>query len=228
MGGVLGPGELTEALDSLLDPWRASGMTLRAGWCSASEGDPDGLYPSERVAVAAAIDARRREFAAGRRLLRAITGCDVPIPVADDRSPILPVGHRGSLTHDDGVVVAVVAPSAQADALGVDLASWIELDPGERSLIMRHDDADVAPIVAFSLKEAAYKAWSSLGGRMLEHHEMRLERTGDHEVVAEVMIGESRGRRLSGRWCRAGDRVLAVVVVSAQPGCAPSRRYGDA
>lgn len=85
-------------------------------------------------------------------------------------------------------------------------------------IVVRADDRVVGPLVAFVLKEAAYKAWSTLGGRMLEHHEVRLEAQPPDRFGADFTARvEPDGVELCGRYASTGRAWLALVTV-------PSRR----
>jgi 4'-phosphopantetheinyl transferase EntD len=59
------------------------------------------------------------------------------------------------------------------------------------------------------VKEAVYKAWSSLGGRLLEHHDVHVELSGVL-FVAHVLPD---GFRVEGRHSVADARHLALAVV---------------
>jgi 4'-phosphopantetheinyl transferase EntD len=78
------------------------------------------------------------------------------------------------------------------------------------AVIVRTDEGSIDAHLAFTLKEAAYKAWSRLGGRMLDFHEVRLE-VGADSFVAEVL---PTGTLLQGRYVNVGDRWISLVVVS--------------
>ena len=57
------------------------------------------------------------------------------------------------------------------------------------------------------MKEAAYKAWSSLGGAHLEHHDVRVTVEGE-SYVADVLDGTGR---FEGRFAAAAGRWVALV-----------------
>src|SRR5579859_734056 len=95
-------------------------------------GDLALLDPSERAAVAQAIESRAREFAAGRLCARralAELGLEQPIPAASDRQPIWPQGIVGSITHTEGIAAAVVASRSRFAALGLDAERASRLKP---------------------------------------------------------------------------------------------------
>jgi hypothetical protein len=64
--------------------------------------NPEGLPREERSIVAAAVDSRRREFAAGRILARRLLqslGFDGPLKRNSDGTPVWPAGIFRSITH---------------------------------------------------------------------------------------------------------------------------------
>lgn len=188
---------LAGALAALAPP------TVRTGARRVTTGDESALLPAERAAISAAVARRRREFASGRALLRELIGRDVPIPVGTNRAPVLPRDVRGSLAHDGELVVAAVSFDVRVRALGIDLEPVGPLEPEVAELIVRDDEADLDPRLAFTLKEAAYKAWSSLGGRMLEHRDVRLhiaESTYRAVVLPERRVLTGRYAPVTGHW----------------------------
>jgi 4'-phosphopantetheinyl transferase EntD len=78
------------------------------------------------------------------------------------------------------------------------------------SVILRPDERHLDAHLAFTLKEASYKAWSALGGRMLDFHEVRLDICGSRfraDVVAE-------SARFHGGFSTALGRWVALVVAT--------------
>ncbi len=167
------------------------------------------LHALERAAVARSVVTRQAEFATGRALLRSLLGEDVPIPIAPDRAPVLPVGVHASLAHDHHLAVAALSRSATVRSIGIDIEPVTELPAEMAAVIVRTDEGSVDAHLAFTLKEAAYKAWSRLGGRMLDFHDVRLE-VGADSFVAEVL---PTGMLLQGRYVNIGDRWISLVVV---------------
>ena len=109
---------------------------------------------------------RRHEFATGRALLRQLIGSDVAIPVGPDRAPVLPAGVRASLAHDHGLAVAAVTTDPRVRALGIDIEPVDPLPPDIATVVLRPDEVGLDAHHAFTMKEAAYKAWSRLGGAL--------------------------------------------------------------
>lgn len=180
----------------------------RFAWQPIDDGLITKLTTAESLAVARSVPKRRAEFATGRALLRRLLDSDAEILRTATGAPDLPGDMVGSLTHDDGIALAVVAPSQSMRAVGVDVEIAHELPDGVVDIVVRHDDITPDPISAFVAKEAAYKAWSVLGGEMLEHHDVQIVIDGDSyraELRGELSV--------DGRLGRAAGRVVACVFI---------------
>jgi 4'-phosphopantetheinyl transferase EntD len=134
---------------------------------------PD-LEPAEQTLLSAStVHARRESFARGRAAahaaLRTLGLDDGPILAGPNREPIWPAGATGSISHAAGFGVALVAPTAYTDGVGVDLEQlrhapelwdqvprteerrWLEqIDSGEQNAMIH---------ALFSAKESVYKAF---------------------------------------------------------------------
>lgn len=197
------PVELEVVLAALAPPGIVTGARL------ITPDDLGGLRVEERAAVANAVPLRQHEFASGRALLRELLGTAAAIPIGPTRAPLLPAGVVGSLAHDRMVVVAVVSRDPSVAALGIDVEPSEPLSGEMARVILRDDERDVDAHLAFTLKEAAYKAWSTGGGRMLDHHEVRVSVEGS-SFTATVLPD---GRELSGRFATVAGRHVALVIV---------------
>jgi 4'-phosphopantetheinyl transferase EntD len=195
-----------DALRTLAPPW------VRTGARAIDIADLDGLWPGERAAVAQAVGRRQAEFATGRALLRQLIGDDVEIRRGDDRRPHFPSGVIGTLAHDQEIAVAATTTSPSCRALGVDVEMATAISPDVASLILRPEERHLDPHLVFVLKEAVYKAWSSLGGGLLDHHEVTvaLDDSG-RDFTATVDVGAAQ---FSGRYVAVDRRHLALVVVA--------------
>ncbi|MFF2352701.1 4'-phosphopantetheinyl transferase [Kitasatospora sp. NPDC058115] len=150
----------------------SSGLRLAVAHAAGSTGR--GVHEAERQ-LAAAFPARRRaEFLAGREALhRALgrAGLDSGPVLRDGPRPRLPAGVRASISHSQGVAVALAGPAARYRTLGVDIelcgpptaAAHLVLNRGERHLFDRSaPDAADRLLALYSAKEAAFKALSPL------------------------------------------------------------------
>ncbi|MCU1503874.1 MAG: phosphopantetheinyltransferase component of enterobactin synthase multienzyme complex [Ilumatobacteraceae bacterium] len=200
----VGRREIDRALASLALPGVVTGARLIDGRDLAR------LFPVEAASVGRAVDRRRHEFATGRALLRELLRRDVAMPVRPDRAPQLPPGVVGSLAHDADVAVAALSIDARFTALGIDVEPATSLSAEIAAVVLRADEAGLDAHLAFTLKEAVYKAWSSGGGTLIDHHAVRLTVEGDR-FSGEVLAA---GARFHGRYAGAAGRWLALVVVS--------------
>jgi len=186
-------------------------VAVRTGSRRIDPSDVALLEPIELAAVERSVAKRRNEFATGRALLRELIGCRDGIAIAEGRAPLWPAGFCGSLAHDHHCAVAAVTDDCSIRALGIDVEPTAPLAPDIARLILRADEAGIDAHLAFSLKEAAYKAWSATGGRLLDHLDVRLS-IGDGRFDAVVV---DDGVAFAGRFAIVGDRTVALVVVRA-------------
>jgi 4'-phosphopantetheinyl transferase EntD len=133
------------------------------------------LSAQEEALVSQASDSRRREFATGRAVLHALMpGCG-DILRTDTGAPAFAAGKVGSLAHDRCHALAAVTHIELFAAIGVDLEPCQpQLADELRDVVLRSDDDDVDPVSAFVMKEAAYKAWSGVGGWIVGPLEVQL------------------------------------------------------
>lgn len=167
------------------------------------DGDTRSLWPAERELVAAAVPARRREFAAGRvqarALLERLGFAAGPLLAHRDRAPRWPPGAIGSITHDARVCVVAATRAGHHRALGVDVErdealeeslwpmllvrrelEWLASRPvGTRGRLAR---------LLFSAKECVYKGTRGFAGRPLVFHDL--------EVTLDPVGGSFRARRI--------------------------------
>ncbi|MBP8807163.1 MAG: 4'-phosphopantetheinyl transferase superfamily protein [Kofleriaceae bacterium] len=166
--------------------------------------DGEGNLPEEVAAAAHLGPARRREYLAGRRALRAALadlGVTAPAIGADPRgAPIVPAPMVGSISHKGELALAVAAP-ADGWTVGVDLerraprtidlSRRVLTDRELAALADRDDDARRRAVVqAFAIKEAIYKAIDPFLGRYVGFREVAVWPEGDRvEVEAPAAWG---------------------------------------
>lgn len=139
--------------------------------------------PSEPVPVveseeedlfsASMVPARREAFSRGRAAahaaLRAIDLDHGPVLSGSGREPLWPDGATGAISHAAGFGVALVAPEAYTDGVGVDLEErrnvpelWDHVPrPEERGWLEGLDatEREAAMLALFSAKESVFKAF---------------------------------------------------------------------
>lgn len=194
--------------------------------------DPSQLPTEEFRLVAHAAPLRQRAFASGRACARAalaLLGCGpVVIPAHAGGGPAWPQGFVGSLTHVDGYSLAVVGLRTHWASLGVD-AEWASqvtpdlwpniLTPGEfgRLEAAPAGDRQMLAAIAFSAKEAFYKAQHPLTGAWLDFL--------DAEVAVEGARFDIRPRngafdprlppRIQGAWLAKGNLIVTGLGLRA-------------
>jgi 4'-phosphopantetheinyl transferase EntD len=165
----------------------------------------------EMAHVADASDVRRREFAAGRSLLRVLVPDVGPIRVGPWREPVWPADGYCSLTHDRDLVAAAVS----AVPIGIDLERWDAVGPELIDVIATHRDQigddGVNRTLALSAKESVIKC--ARRSRWVDLHELVL--TDVHAPLNEqpgtAVVGFD-DRQWSVRWTLHAERVWTVVV----------------
>jgi 4'-phosphopantetheinyl transferase EntD len=167
------------------------------------------MWPNERTSIAGAVAGRRAEFATGRALLRQLIGDEIEIPVGSDRRPRLPDGITASLAHDRDLAVAAVTTRPTCRALGIDIEPATALDEDVARLICGPQERHLDAHLVFVLKEAVYKAWSSLGGRMLEHSEVSVEVDPSGSYFTATVTPDEAS--FAGRYTLVDGRYLALV-----------------
>ena len=210
--------ERAASIEAVLTTLTPAGVS--SGARAISHTDVADLRPAERAHIRDAVATRRHEYATGRALLRQLLSSDVEIPTASDRRPVLPGGVSGSLAHDDTFAVAVVAPTPVVGALGVDIEPATPLDPRISTRILRLDDPEIEPHLAFTLKEAVYKAWSGAGGAVLDHHDVRLAVSGTPDGLESCAFRGTileASRAISGRCARVAGRWIAATAIRGYP-----------
>jgi enterobactin synthetase component D len=152
------------------------------------------LHPDEQRAVANASAKRIRHFAAGRACaragLRSLGRGDEPVMTGDNRQPVWPAGTEGSISHTDGLCVAVVALTEDLAGrrIGVDVEQRARVRPELYRKLFTTPEIEIieglpigeqadAATVAFSAKEAFYKAQYPITEAWVSFTDVRIERT---------------------------------------------------
>lgn len=199
-------------------------LALVRGWLppgfGVAEADPGETGPRDPDTPSGAVEARAREFAAGRRAARAAAvraGLTLDrLPMGMDRAPVWPAGVTGSISHSDRLCLAVVGP-ADWGTLGLDLEPGAGLDPALHKTILRPEERGIGEeeaLAVFAVKEAAWKAQSPVTGRLFGFDGMRVE-LGPGWFRAILTADQpplKAGAVLAGSWGRAGGHVLALAL----------------
>lgn len=187
-------------------------------------GDVSGMFPVEEAAVAKAVVKRQAEFAAGRRAARRAMSelgeAAVAIPKGESRAPEWPDGMMGSIAHDQGWAVAVVARSRDMRGLGVDLTEAAPLKEKLWPSIFCAGDMPedgMAARAGFAAKEALYKAFYPSVGHFFGFDAAHVS---IHDAGFEARLTRSLGpfgdgQVFTGQLAEIEGCLLASVVVTA-------------
>jgi 4'-phosphopantetheinyl transferase EntD len=192
------------------------------------------ILPAEAPAIGGAVEARQREFAAGRAAARQAMASfglgDQPVTMGADRAPIWPKGVVGSISHTRTYCAAVAACDDRVQSLGLDLetdtpleaALWEEIcTPEETAWLVAQPEScrgRLAKLI-FSAKECAYKCQYPLTGQFLSFHDARVDfnlRDCTFEVAftRDIMPAQANGWR--GKYLRESG-LLVVGMMLRQP-----------
>ena len=127
------------------------------------------------------------------------------------------------MAHDEVFAIAAVSDDPTVLAIGIDLEPATPLESDLAGLILRPDEDLLDAHLAFTLKEAAYKAWSTLGGRLLDHADVRLKVAPD-TFRAEVVPDGVTSDRPMGRRGWSLDRARGrPTTTSRAPTCSAAK-----
>jgi 4'-phosphopantetheinyl transferase EntD len=192
----------------------------------------DDVYPEEEHFVRRAVAKRRHEFlsvrACARTALARLGVTAGPLIPGRGGAPVWPVGVVGSMSHCAGYRAAAVAHESAYASVGIDAEPDEPLPPGVLGMVALPRERawccprDARPVcldrLLFSAKEAVYKAWYPLTGRVLEFTDVEVtvdEKAGRfHAHVAVEIADTTRGpTSFDGRWLVARGLVVTTVVV---------------
>jgi 4'-phosphopantetheinyl transferase EntD len=200
------------------------------------------LFPQEAAAVGQAVEQRRREFATARACARAALEpwglSRRPIPMGPNGAPQWPAGIVGSITHCDGYRGCAVARSEDLAAIGIDAEPDAPLPDAVLPAVAAIEErAWVSSLtrdapgvhwdrLLFSIKEAAYKAWSTLTERPLGFEQAIVSvdpSSSSFEARLPVLgpdAASGRPTALSGRWL-VRDGIVLTAVAHPAPAVSP-------
>jgi 4'-phosphopantetheinyl transferase EntD len=181
--------------------------------------------------VPKATPRRLAEFRCGRRAARramAQLGVgQMAVPMGVDRAPIWPTGLVGSISHCEGLCLALVASATEVRALGLDVEPLRDL-PREvwETILCPEELADLHDLEAglrgrsalryFVAKEAVYKAQYPISKRLFDFQTVRIS-SQSQSFSAEFLqdVPEfPRGTVITGTFVEEADFLAAVVVLT--------------
>ncbi|MFT3927533.1 MAG: 4'-phosphopantetheinyl transferase superfamily protein [Myxococcales bacterium] len=194
------------------------------------------LYPEEEASLARAVEKRRHEFALGRTAARhalAQLGLPAsPLLPNSDRSVAWPERVWGSITHTDGLCVAVAAARTEARGIGVDVELRRRVEPKLWRMIAT--DQEQARIAAagdepaqlehatllFSAKEAFYKAQYCVSRSWVGFHDAEVNFTGPSEfevrLLNEVADHFASGTLFRGKYALLERHAVTALVIASR------------
>ncbi|HEX3836269.1 MAG TPA: 4'-phosphopantetheinyl transferase superfamily protein [Steroidobacteraceae bacterium] len=187
----------------------------------------DALLPQERQFLSGAVPKRIHEFAGGRACARAaLADLGYPgaaLPMNADRTPLWPPGATGSITHTDTFCAAVVAPTRQIRAVGLDAEPahsvkpelWRRIcTPEELAILAAQDQQSAlsAATLIFSAKEAFYKCQYALTREWLGFADIRVTLDANRFTVEATRSLQIAGL-VPGPW-RGSHRREAQFVIT--------------
>jgi 4'-phosphopantetheinyl transferase EntD len=199
----------------------------------APQGEPAPLYAEELALVARAIDKRQREFALGRacarRALAQLGIAPQPLLANPDRSVCWPDAAWGSITHTDGLCLAVAARREHLSGIGIDAEVrgrvsdklWSQI-ASEREIAWFRGAADAhaaaeRATLLFSAKEAFYKAQFCVSRTFVGFHEAELafddESTFRVRLLRDVADAFVRGSEFTGRYTLLPGHVVTGLAI---------------
>jgi 4'-phosphopantetheinyl transferase EntD len=185
------------------------------------------LFAEEVRSLGPAVDARRREFEAGRACARrALARLGVPaVAVASGArgEPLWPARVVGSITHCARYRACAVAHADDVLAVGIDAEPDAPLpagvlaavaSAGERRALAAHGTGVCWDRVLFSAKEAVFKAWYPLTGQALAFEDADVRIDSAAGTFGGRLLVDGPLRELRGRWGAAAGIVCTAVVVA--------------
>ena len=188
------------------------------------------LWPEEEPAIARAVPKRKLEFSAGRtairNAMRSIGPPECAVPVASDRTPILPDTIVGSISHTDTICAAAVGRSTDWRGIGIDLEICSPMDDNiiqtvltasERAQLDLLEPAQqsIAVLRIFSAKECAFKAQYAMTKAMFGFECMQITFSQDtfQARFCNDFAPFQTGDVLIGTSAIVGDHVVSTVKI---------------
>lgn len=212
-----------------------TGVTVRAGF--VSDLGRGGLGHCLAGTADMGIE-RRREFVAGRRLsaaaLASLGAPSIDVGRGHRGAPIWPCGYTGSISHSDGLCVAVATRIGAIPGIGVDFERSEAVSADLDRTVRRSDEplsTRGTPLAAlFSVKEAIFKCQFPLTGAEVEFTEAKVAWGSNGEFAATILTPQLGGMAFEGRFSLLGPYALATAWPSSTsdicstPGHPPSSR----
>lgn len=189
---------------------------ITVSWAEIGHGHEFALLPDEAASIGPCAVTVKRQSGAVRLLarddLRNRFGQSCAIPRDKKRRPVWPAGIVGSLSHDATTAACAISRQSAYLAIGIDVEPDSPMPEGTALMVPTPTEAArYAPDILqsrllFCIKEAAYKAFSTLDPRFLDFQ--------DVEVDLDARVCSSKfGLRANIDWAR-GEKLVAVAYIS--------------
>ena len=193
---------------------------------------PPGLHPVETAFARALPEARRAGWVGGRVALRAALAAvgleaSEPMLATPRGAPMLPAGAVGSVSHKRTIAVALCArEEAPRATVGIDVEDVRPLRTDIASKVLTTDELaalpadgparDAAVLLAFSAKEAIYKALDPWVHRFVGFQEASLARASDGALTARLALARREGPFSVELHHARVENEAAVILVAAR------------
>lgn len=205
---------------------------VRVAEMDPAQADLEALLPPEAACVQNAVLKRRREFAAGRTMARALLAefgqPHIPLLPGPQREPCWPGGYVGTITHTHGWAAVAVARAEACGGLGADVEVDTPMSPEVARRICIAPELDwltetfADPEVrmrwgklVFSAKEAAYKAQFPRSRLFLGFDAMEIAFDREAEAFTATFQIDAppfrRGDRLRGAYRFSGGWIASAI-----------------
>ena len=181
------------------------------------------LPSAEAACVAGSSPARRRQFASGRHFARTALGrlhCGDSFILQQGRKPLWPKGFTGSISHTKALAAAAVAHAEALRGLGLDIEGTNRLKAALHAKVLTSRErqrpwADAREgVVAFSAKEAGYKAVNPLTGLYVGFQDVEVLLDWPNAAFRLRYLGRHAANRMLnagvGGFRIRGDHVITV------------------
>lgn len=174
---------------------------------------------------------RLQEFRAGRgaarRALAELGAAAIAIPMGADRAPIWPQGFVGSISHCEGLCLALAATVGQVRGLGLDVEPLRDLPEELWETVLRPEELVMlhrmepsrrggAALSCFVAKEAVYKAQYPISKRLFDFQTIgiSIEKQGFTAEFLDDVPEFPRGTRVGGTFVSGGGFLAASVILA--------------
>ncbi|MEB4613744.1 hypothetical protein OOT08_03740 [Leucobacter sp. M11] len=186
------------------------------------------LHPLEHELVSTSAIRRRQSFALGRLTAKnALLALGQPVDAilrTPAGAPVWPEATRGSISHCDGLAVALVSTDAAITGVGIDVEVCRPLPPHVKAAMaardFEYDELIGTPDLhrlPFTAREAAFKALPPAAQRRESVLDMDVSYQTLNEWSGEFRVrsGSLRSAKHVGRWERIGESHLMAWILVA-------------